>query len=1262
MVLCAIFQTSYATHLMGGSFTYEYIGKVGTQYSYKLKIQMFRDCYNSTTPFDNSIQVGIYYNNSAKSRLRIENISLTTREYVDPPSGGSNCTFEPNVCIERGYYEKVIYLPYSNVGWYLLHQRCCRNNLTNLATNMGQSYSCFIPPQSKANNSPSFSGIPTPYLCANDTITLSYAAVDVDGDSLAYTLAYPWAGGTANDPAPTPPSFLNLPVITVNYASGYSFSKPFGNSGFVSLNSQTGIVSLSVPLAGLFAFAVDVSEYRNGVLLSTVRRDIELIVLNCPPNAPPKLIIPGNVTTYYVDEGDFLSFDIPYKDKDSMDMYVSGDILDPTSDIGPPYAQLQEVSGIDTIVSTFSWQTACGQGRTNPYFITVKVQDRGCPGKSRIDVFVIKVIKFTGPDSISGPRDVCQFDSFAEYQVHGISDGSLLNWTLNTGNLQSGQGDDTIWVNWNKKGQQMVKAYETSSFGCGPVGIAYLVNVHENPVADGGGDRLICSGDTITLGVTSSDTTLTYHWSPESHISDTAAGQPQFTFRNISDTVAHFTCYLEVSNINNCTSFDTIHISVKPEPDTFSIGGTITPCYNGIFPYNAIHSTSTYQWIIKGGNQVNGGNGKKIKVHWTDTLLGMVSVLETNNFSCTGDTSFLPVTIVNPLPVIHGPAVVCPNTVHVEYKTKADSGSTFYWHVDNGTRTDNDLDNYTYINWPDSGNAMITLVQTTKEGCISDSVFFPVVISYRLETSPISGDTHVCAFSTGEPYHVMNVNGSTYNWWIDGGIIQSGNGKYLITSDWLKEGSGMLKVLETSYDSVNDKICMGDTIYQPVVINPLPKTTPIRGRIDVCEYDTASYAVSGFDSSYFFWSVNDTNILFTGQGTDSITIFWQKKGSYYLSVLELTKDSCTNLLVDTFVVVHPIPTTSGIIGDSTICFPDNSNIKYQVKGYSNSAYNWSITGGEFETPNGKSSIFTKWTSVPSGHIQVQETSFYGCIGPVKSKSIVIDSLTPNMKLVTTLPENDKIIEVDWSLFNDQYYNRKTLLYKDSPKRANWKLVDSFDKFTYQYVDNKVQTGENIYNYKISVKNICSNEFESAVHRSILLNGSKKEFQVSLSWNSYIGWETGVEKYEVFRRINDQAQYTFYRQAALDTHINLSVGIDGRHQCYRIVSTKQGNRALQSWSNEVCFDFEPVLHVPTAFTPNNDGLNDTFFVHAYNMASFRMEIYNRWGERVFATDSPKEGWDGTFKGSESPMDAYIVIIRYMGNTPTHSYKGTVTLIR
>lgn len=65
-----------------------------------------------------------------------------------------------------------------------------------------------------------------------------------------------------------------------------------------------------------------------------------------------------------------------------------------------------------------------------------------------------------------------------------------------------------------------------------------------------------------------------------------------------------------------------------------------------------------------------------------------------------------------------------------------------------------------------------------------------------------------------------------------------------------------------------------------------------------------------------------------------------------------------------------------------------------------------------------------------------------------------------------------------------------------------------------------------------------------------------------------------------------------------------------------------------------------IFVPNVFTPNGDGINDTFEPKTSNLESYKLYIFNRWGELLFTSDHPSNKWDGTFKGREVQIDTYV----------------------
>lgn len=87
-------------------------------------------------------------------------------------------------------------------------------------------------------------------------------------------------------------------------------------------------------------------------------------------------------------------------------------------------------------------------------------------------------------------------------------------------------------------------------------------------------------------------------------------------------------------------------------------------------------------------------------------------------------------------------------------------------------------------------------------------------------------------------------------------------------------------------------------------------------------------------------------------------------------------------------------------------------------------------------------------------------------------------------------------------------------------------------------------------------------------------------------------------------------------------------------------------------------------MPTAFTPNGDGLNDVFRIPATDQNRLvRFLVYNRWGKKIFETSDKTKGWDGAYYGIKQPLGVYIYMMEMETPTGKRVYsKGTFTLIR
>jgi gliding motility-associated-like protein len=122
---------------------------------------------------------------------------------------------------------------------------------------------------------------------------------------------------------------------------------------------------------------------------------------------------------------------------------------------------------------------------------------------------------------------------------------------------------------------------------------------------------------------------------------------------------------------------------------------------------------------------------------------------------------------------------------------------------------------------------------------------------------------------------------------------------------------------------------------------------------------------------------------------------------------------------------------------------------------------------------------------------------------------------------------------------------------------------------------------------------------------------------------------------------------------------------GRYEVLQVVTHPSG--CMDTLVQLVDVRPEVRYHLPNAFTPNGDGLNDAYLGVGLldGATNFSMSIWNRWGEMIFETSNPDEGWNGRKfnSGAESPNGVYVVVVTFRGpRGEEFEFKTFATLIR
>ncbi len=412
--------TSQATHIVGGEVRLVYLaGGVGE--SYKIILNLYFDNINGTPAAeDQSINVGIY---NKSTRQRVDYFTLTKETQ-------QNIAYLGDVCQTGSLSTRIIVygrevqlnpaLYTSSGGYFMVWERCCRNNVITNINSPGQISNAFYSefPATRQNGSifrnsaPNLGIPPGDYLCVNQLVSVNFGGTDADGDELRYSLTTPFDATIASQTTPKPfegnapdgsqlippASYANF-VPTVNFLAGYSATSPILSNvpgGQLTIDPNTGVLTVNPREQGLFVFSVKCEEFRGGVKIGEIRRDFQFLVKLCPNNQSPTLTLNTPQNQPYVVGNDMI-IDLQANDRlcfslniqDSPNDIISQIKLIPATGSEPftsaDYAISANTvnlgaSGISNNVVTVCWNKCkVNTSPTGRFIFDVEVRDNGCP-------------------------------------------------------------------------------------------------------------------------------------------------------------------------------------------------------------------------------------------------------------------------------------------------------------------------------------------------------------------------------------------------------------------------------------------------------------------------------------------------------------------------------------------------------------------------------------------------------------------------------------------------------------------------------------------------------------------------------------------------------------------------------------------------------------------------------------------------------------------------------------------------------------------
>ena len=537
-----------ASHAMAVDLTYQCLGNN----RYEFTMSFYRDCKGISAPSNPILDI-----NSASCGIHTQITLMQSGPGVEV-SAICNASLPNTTCnggtlpgVQKYVYKGQYTLPLKCDDWIFSYSECCRNNLiTNLATKEDIYVEAMLNNNvAPCNSSPTFTSLPVPYICNGQPYVYNNGIVDADGDSMVYSLINPLEG----------------PGKPVGYKPGYSASNPILTTGAFLFNDTTGDISLTPAGLQVCVLAVQVKEFKNGILIGSTMRDMQVIVSNCT-NIIPEIgpiqnqtggMLAGN--QIQVCPGEHISFDVLASDGNGDNITLSTNIA---SSI--PGASFTTVLSGSHGTGSFSWTPTVANMGLNTFTVTVKDDACQVSGQQTYS-YSINVLSGT---SAGADKSYCT--SGGPVQLNAIG-GTTFSWTL----LGGGAATSLSCTNCPdpKASPAVTSTYiVTSNYSAScsnkdtiTVSVVSDFNLVKSP------DTKICNlKDGAPISMTPGPdpvSSYTYSWSPAESLSD------PYIYNPVATPTITTKYYCTVTSAAGCKKTDTVTVQARNLIDLSIIPG-----------------------------------------------------------------------------------------------------------------------------------------------------------------------------------------------------------------------------------------------------------------------------------------------------------------------------------------------------------------------------------------------------------------------------------------------------------------------------------------------------------------------------------------------------------------------------------------------------------------------------------------------------------------------------------------------------------------
>lgn len=357
-------QWSFATHNRAGEITYRHLGG----FEYEITITT----YTKESAIADRPYLKIRWGDEPSNVTEAELDSLNRNaEFVDLSNDlKKNIYRGTHIYSGAGTFNIVVEDPNRNSGVVNINNGTLgsgegdKTSTSVMAIFCIQTTLIIRPGNDGHNNSVVLNRDPIQNACIFQPWEHNPGASDPDGDELVFSLV-PCLGAGA------------LPLMGWESPEEYTDSP----SDTFTINPQTGDISWITPLvAGEYNIAILIQEFRDGVLVGSLLRDMQITVRNCA-NVPPVLV---DVPDLCIEAGTIRNVPVNFSDPNGNNVTVTA--------YGGPLSQVVNTATWDVFTNTLTWAPKCEEVRAQPYLVTFEAQDNGNVPLSDIETIMITVV------------------------------------------------------------------------------------------------------------------------------------------------------------------------------------------------------------------------------------------------------------------------------------------------------------------------------------------------------------------------------------------------------------------------------------------------------------------------------------------------------------------------------------------------------------------------------------------------------------------------------------------------------------------------------------------------------------------------------------------------------------------------------------------------------------------------------------------------------------------------------------------------------